>query len=116
MCKCNLNSGLMLILLTFVKGRTALWEVFCCRYVSDSFMCLLCYVWVSDTIGPGEVGLKDESLEDERGLGVFGLNDSSMVARWSQPITFLDIHECDDFTVGHLYFYLIYTASYNVLY
>uniref|UniRef100_A0A7N0T1S3 cysteine dioxygenase n=1 Tax=Kalanchoe fedtschenkoi TaxID=63787 RepID=A0A7N0T1S3_KALFE len=52
-----------------------------------------------DTIGPGDVGLKDESTEDDRGHGVFGLSELSRTARWSQPITYLDLYECDKFTM-----------------
>ncbi|KAK8687659.1 hypothetical protein V6N13_086461 [Hibiscus sabdariffa] len=49
-----------------------------------------------DTIVPADVELKEESPDDDRGHGFFGLN---RVARWAQPITYLDIHECDSFTV-----------------
>ncbi|XVE56724.1 hypothetical protein DITRI_Ditri04bG0034000 [Diplodiscus trichospermus] len=49
-----------------------------------------------DTFGPADVGLKEESQDDDRGHGFFGLN---RVARWAQPITYLDIHECDSFTM-----------------
>ncbi|KAL9681598.1 hypothetical protein QQ045_013383 [Rhodiola kirilowii] len=52
-----------------------------------------------DTIGPVDVGLREESFEDDRGHGVFGLNELSRTARWSQPITFLDIYDCDKFTI-----------------
>ncbi|KAK8692991.1 hypothetical protein V6N13_070591 [Hibiscus sabdariffa] len=49
-----------------------------------------------DTFGPADVGLKEESPNDDRGHGFFGLN---RVARWAQPITYVDIHECDSFTM-----------------
>ncbi|OMO60919.1 hypothetical protein CCACVL1_23806 [Corchorus capsularis] len=49
-----------------------------------------------DTFGPADVGLKEESPDDDQGHGFFGLN---RVTRWSQPITFLDIYECDSFTI-----------------
>ncbi|PPD80310.1 hypothetical protein GOBAR_DD22771 [Gossypium barbadense] len=49
-----------------------------------------------DTFGPADVGLKEESPDDDRGHGFFGLN---IVTRWAQPITYLDIHECDNFTM-----------------
>ncbi|TYJ07964.1 hypothetical protein E1A91_A11G041600v1 [Gossypium mustelinum] len=49
-----------------------------------------------DTFGPADVGLKEESPDDDRGHGFFGLN---RVTRWAQPITYLDIHECDSFTM-----------------
>ncbi|KAL5751407.1 hypothetical protein ACOSP7_026010 [Xanthoceras sorbifolium] len=52
-----------------------------------------------DTVGPTDVGLKEESLDDDRGLGISGLNELNRVARWAQPITYLDIHECDSFTM-----------------
>ncbi|KAJ4796411.1 hypothetical protein LUZ62_047657 [Rhynchospora pubera] len=56
-----------------------------------------------DTITPAEVGLEEETLEDERGHGFFGSNFSnysSRTARWAQPITYLHIYECDSFTIG----------------
>ncbi|XP_022729129.1 plant cysteine oxidase 3-like [Durio zibethinus] len=49
-----------------------------------------------DTFGPADVGLKEESPDDDQGHGFFGLN---RVARWAQPITYVDIHECDSFTM-----------------
>ncbi|KAL3374776.1 hypothetical protein AABB24_006331 [Solanum stoloniferum] len=52
-----------------------------------------------DTIGPEDVGLKDGSLEDERGHGLFGLNVFNRVDRWAQPITYVDIHEGQNFTM-----------------
>ncbi|XP_042380159.1 plant cysteine oxidase 3-like [Zingiber officinale] len=55
-----------------------------------------------DTISPAEVGLKDDGLEDDRGLGYFGSsihNNSMRVARWAQPITYLHIYECKSFTI-----------------
>ncbi|KAL5815668.1 hypothetical protein ACOSQ4_026309 [Xanthoceras sorbifolium] len=52
-----------------------------------------------DTVGPTDVGLKEESIDDDRGLGISGLNELNRVARWAQPITYLDIHECDSFTM-----------------
>jgi plant cysteine oxidase len=61
----------------------------------------------SDTITPAEVGLKEETLEDERGHGFFGSsfsNYSSRAARWAQPITYLHIYDCDSFTVSTLCF------------
>lgn len=51
----------------------------------------------TDTFGPADVGLIEESPDDDRGHGFFGLN---RVTRWAQPITYLDIHECDSFTVS----------------
>ncbi|XP_059645131.1 plant cysteine oxidase 3-like [Cornus florida] len=52
-----------------------------------------------DAIGPADVGLKEEYQEDDRGLGLFGLNVLNRVGRWAQPITYVDIHECDSFTM-----------------
>ncbi|KAK4350399.1 hypothetical protein RND71_029712 [Anisodus tanguticus] len=52
-----------------------------------------------DTIGPEDVGVKDESLEDERGHGLFGLNVFNRVDRWAQPLTYVDIHEGQNFTM-----------------
>ncbi|KAF8399204.1 hypothetical protein HHK36_015069 [Tetracentron sinense] len=55
---------------------------------------------VADTITPADVGLKEENAEDDRGHGFFGTNMFNRVARWAQPITYLDIYECDGFTVN----------------
>lgn len=52
-----------------------------------------------DTIGPIDVGLKGENQEDDRGHGLFGLNVLTRVDRWAQPITYIDVHECDYFTM-----------------
>ncbi|GLT76541.1 hypothetical protein SLA2020_481940 [Shorea laevis] len=52
-----------------------------------------------DTFGPIDVGLKEESLDDDQGHGIFGLNQQTRVDRWAQPITYLDIHECNSFTM-----------------
>eukprot|EP01018_Ginkgo_biloba_P014852 Gb_41311 [translate_table: standard] len=58
-----------------------------------------------DTIKPIDVGLNEDALEQDRGYGFFGQNmqrnrHSAIVARWSQPVTYLHIHECDSFTMG----------------
>ncbi|KAG2664419.1 hypothetical protein I3843_16G077900 [Carya illinoinensis] len=52
-----------------------------------------------DTIGPADLGLKEEQSDDDRGHGIFGLSQLNRVARWAQPITYLDIYECNDFTM-----------------
>ncbi|KAJ4713293.1 Plant cysteine oxidase [Melia azedarach] len=52
-----------------------------------------------DIVGAADVGLEEESSDDDRGLGIFGLNALNRVSRWAQPITYLDIHECDSFTM-----------------
>lgn len=52
-----------------------------------------------DTIGPADVGLKEEQSDDDRGHGFFGLSRLNRVARWAQPITYLDVYECDSFTM-----------------
>ncbi|KAJ0105670.1 hypothetical protein Patl1_19012 [Pistacia atlantica] len=52
-----------------------------------------------DTVGPADVGLKEESQDDDRGLGIFGLTGLNRAARWAQPLTYLDIYECDSFTM-----------------
>ncbi|BBH04057.1 Protein of unknown function D [Prunus dulcis] len=52
-----------------------------------------------DTMSPADVGLKEENLDDDRGHGFFGLEQLNRVARWAQPITYLDIYECDSFTM-----------------
>lgn len=52
-----------------------------------------------DTIGLSDVGLKEENLEDDRGHGVFGMSMFSRAARWAQPISYIDVYECDSFTM-----------------
>lgn len=52
-----------------------------------------------DTVSPADVGLKEENAEDDRGYGLSMINPFNRVARWAQPITYLDIHECDSFTM-----------------
>ncbi|KAF3785289.1 Plant cysteine oxidase 3 [Nymphaea thermarum] len=59
-----------------------------------------------DTITPTDVGLKEDLSDDERGHGFFSGNHvlrnqySPRMARWAQPITYLHIHECNNFTIG----------------
>ncbi|MCL7036848.1 hypothetical protein MKW94_019063 [Papaver nudicaule] len=52
-----------------------------------------------DTIAPADVGLKENNADDDRGHGFFGESLFDRVGRWAQPITFMDIHECDNFTM-----------------
>ncbi|XP_047327871.1 plant cysteine oxidase 3 [Impatiens glandulifera] len=54
---------------------------------------------VLDNIVPADVGLQEESEEDDRGHGFFGFNQLNRVARWAQPLTYIDIHESDSFTM-----------------
>lgn len=72
----------------FIMGRRVIW-----------FLC-------SDTIIPTDVGLEEEAQDDDRGYGVSGVSRFNRVGRWAQPITFLDIHECDSFTVKSLHLIL----------
>ncbi|KAK6153511.1 hypothetical protein DH2020_013150 [Rehmannia glutinosa] len=52
-----------------------------------------------DSIGPADVGLSDASKEDNRGHGPFGIFSFNRVDRWAQPITYVDIHEGENFTM-----------------
>uniref|UniRef100_A0A1J3D5E9 cysteine dioxygenase n=1 Tax=Noccaea caerulescens TaxID=107243 RepID=A0A1J3D5E9_NOCCA len=52
-----------------------------------------------DTVSPADVGLEEEAQDDDRGYGVSGVSRFNRVGRWAQPITFLDIHECDTSTM-----------------
>lgn len=54
----------------------------------------------ADSVSPADVGLEEEAQDDDRGYGVSGVSRFYRVGRWAQPITFLDIHECDTFTVS----------------
>jgi hypothetical protein len=51
-----------------------------------------------------DVGLEEEE-QQERGFGFFGSNGetgrhSSMVPRWSPPISYLHLYECEQFSVS----------------
>ncbi|KAK4479287.1 hypothetical protein RD792_014798 [Penstemon davidsonii] len=52
-----------------------------------------------DTIGPADVGLGEDSKEDERGHGPFGISSLIRVDRWAQPITYVGVHEGETFTM-----------------
>ncbi|XP_028772645.1 plant cysteine oxidase 3-like isoform X1 [Neltuma alba] len=54
---------------------------------------------VLDTVQPADVGLKEETSDDDRGHGFFGITQLNRVARWAQPLTYVDIHEGDSFTM-----------------
>ncbi|MBA0639320.1 hypothetical protein Goklo_022363, partial [Gossypium klotzschianum] len=58
------------------------------------------------TFTPADVGLKEENPIDDEGHG--------RVARCTQPITYLHIHECDGFTVQCLPFQAFYASFYHV--
>lgn len=57
---------------------------------------------------PADVGLKEENQSDDRGHGLFGLPRFNRVGRWAQPITYVDVHECDSFTVSSFVCLLIF--------
>ncbi|KAL2935195.1 Plant cysteine oxidase 3, partial [Bienertia sinuspersici] len=52
-----------------------------------------------DTVTPADVGLKEENVDDDRGYGLSLPNPFNRAPRWAQPITYMDIHECDSFTM-----------------
>ncbi|GFP84523.1 2-aminoethanethiol dioxygenase [Phtheirospermum japonicum] len=52
-----------------------------------------------DTIGPADVGLSDANKMDNRGHGPFGIFSFNRVDRWTQPLTYVDIHEGENFTM-----------------
>ncbi|KAJ7978809.1 Plant cysteine oxidase [Quillaja saponaria] len=52
-----------------------------------------------DTVRPVDVGLVEETADDDRGHGFFGTSQINRVTRWAQPITYVDIYECDSFTI-----------------
>ncbi|KAG5536329.1 hypothetical protein RHGRI_023939 [Rhododendron griersonianum] len=62
-----------------------------------------------DTIRPADIGLKEEDQGDDGGHGLFGLPRFNRVGRWAQPITYVDVHECDSFTVSSF----IWLLSFN---
>lgn len=65
----------------------------------NPYLILLSGWSLTDSIGPADVGIAEEISDDDRGHGTFGLNKLDREARWAQPITYLDIHECDSFMV-----------------
>lgn len=66
-----------------------------CRiYFSDTLLIF------PDTMGPDDVGLREENQDDDRGHGFFGFDHLNRVVRWAQPITYMDIYESDSFTVS----------------
>lgn len=71
------------------------------------FVFILC----SDTVGPADVGLEEEAQDDDRGYGVSGVSRFDRVGRWAQPITFLDIHESDSFTVSFCCILILNSSS-----
>ncbi|KAJ9568230.1 hypothetical protein OSB04_004196 [Centaurea solstitialis] len=52
-----------------------------------------------DTIGPADVGLKEEQQEDDRGHGLSTPNTLNRVDRWAQPITYVEVNESQSFTM-----------------
>lgn len=54
---------------------------------------------ILDTIGPADVGLKDEHQEDDRGHGFSTPNTLNRLDRWAQPITYIDLNESESFTM-----------------
>ncbi|XP_030495577.2 plant cysteine oxidase 3 isoform X2 [Cannabis sativa] len=54
---------------------------------------------VLDTISPADVGLKEVNPDEDRGHGFFGIDQLNRVARWAQPITYMDVYESDSFTM-----------------
>ncbi|XP_022988474.1 plant cysteine oxidase 3 isoform X1 [Cucurbita maxima] len=52
-----------------------------------------------DTVSPEDFGLKEENIGDDRGHGPFGLSQFNRIARWAQPITYIDIFEGESFTI-----------------
>lgn len=63
-----------------------------------------------DTITSTDVGLK-ENEEDDRGHGLFGFNVFSRANRWAQPITYIDVHECDGFTVCYIISFTLFGSD-----
>lgn len=59
-----------------------------------------------DTFRPADVGLDEAAEPDgQRGFGFFGFSGrrgrhSTVVPRWSPPITYLHLYECDEFSMG----------------
>lgn len=60
---------------------------------------------ILDTIKPSDVGLDDLSGHGKRASGISGANcqgerSPSTSGKWSPPITYLHLYECDDFSIG----------------
>jgi hypothetical protein len=59
---------------------------------------------IAENVKALDVGLEEEE-QQERGFGFFGSNGetgrhSSMVPRWSPPISYLHLYECEQFSVS----------------
>ncbi|XP_075479131.1 plant cysteine oxidase 3 [Primulina tabacum] len=52
-----------------------------------------------DSLSPADVGLANAGKEDDRGHGPFGVQLFNRVDRWAQPITYVDVHEGENFTM-----------------
>ncbi|KAL4633330.1 hypothetical protein ACB092_04G115500 [Castanea dentata] len=52
-----------------------------------------------DTLGPADVGLKEELSDNDLEHGNFGLNQLDRAERQAQPITYLDVYKCDSSTM-----------------
>ncbi|KAF8037502.1 hypothetical protein BT93_B0409 [Corymbia citriodora subsp. variegata] len=50
-----------------------------------------------DTIGLADVGLSEDGLEDDHRNGFLGLNQLDRIPCRAQPITYINIHECESF-------------------
>uniref|UniRef100_Q1G3U6-2 Isoform 2 of Plant cysteine oxidase 3 n=1 Tax=Arabidopsis thaliana TaxID=3702 RepID=Q1G3U6-2 len=74
-------------------------ETFTGKAPSPASMAIQKLCSVLDSVSPADVGLEEVSQDDDRGYGVSGVSRFNRVGRWAQPITFLDIHECDTFTM-----------------
>lgn len=57
-------------------------------------------LFFTDTIGPADVGLHDGNKENDRGHGPLGIKLFNRASRWAQPITYVDLHEGENFTVS----------------
>ena len=74
-----------------------MWTV-CSYKLSVIVICVIIFFF-ADTVTPADVGLEEENVDDDRGYGVSMLNPFNRAPRWAQPITYMDIHGGDSFTV-----------------
>lgn len=65
----------------------------------EKYLSNINHAYFAESFGPADVGLSDPSKEDDRGHGSFGFFSFNRIDRWAQPITYVDIHEGENFTV-----------------
>ena len=103
--KTSISSWYIIIVMLGDRMLSLAWCFFCWGNIDQ-----YCF---ADTIGPADVGLKEEHQEDDRGHGLSTPNTLNRVDRWAQPITYVEVNESQSFTVSPILFplYLAWILS-----